>query len=88
MLSAQRGEAGARLAIAERDAPLIHIYDARSGSDQPISSVTVRRRPAALARRAWEAGIRAAGSHAPGLSLAATAHQRYCSCWVLKQACL
>ncbi len=58
--SAQRGEAGARLAIAERDAPVIHIYDARSGSDQPISSVTVRWRPAALA--ASSAGTACSGT--------------------------
>jgi len=77
--SAQRGEAGARLAIAERDAPVIHIYDARSGSDQPISSVTVRWPPAALAQRAREAGSRAAASHAPCLSPAAMPVSQCCS---------
>lgn len=41
-LAVQKGEAGARLAIAERDAPTIHIYDVRSGSEWPVSSVTVR----------------------------------------------
>ena len=39
--AAQKGEAGARLAIADRDQPIVHIYDARSGSDQPVASVKV-----------------------------------------------
>lgn len=38
----QKGEAGARLAIAERDLPTIHVYDVRSGSDERVASVKAR----------------------------------------------
>ncbi|KAK9833523.1 hypothetical protein WJX81_001231 [Elliptochloris bilobata] len=46
----KKGEAGARLAIAERDLPIIHIYDARSGSDQPTASVKVHGAPVKVMR--------------------------------------
>jgi len=42
---AQRGQAQAKLAISDADSPAVHIYDARSGSNDPVASVTVHRQP-------------------------------------------
>lgn len=38
---AQKGEAKARLAISDLNAPAIHIFDARSGTDSPEAVVEV-----------------------------------------------
>ena len=47
----QRGEAQARLAVADRDAAVVHIYDTRSGSDDPVaSSADVHRSPVVAMR--------------------------------------
>ncbi|XP_078447411.1 cyclophilin71 [Wolffia australiana] len=34
----RHGDAKPRLAVSERDSPLVHVYDARSGSNEPIIS--------------------------------------------------
>ncbi len=47
----QRGEAQARLAVADRDGAVVHIYDTRSGSDDPVaSSADVHRAPVVAMR--------------------------------------
>lgn len=37
----KKGEAQARLAVADADSAQVHIYDARSGSNDPIKSMKV-----------------------------------------------
>ena len=44
-LRVQRGEAQAKLAIADRDSPAVHLYDARSGSNEAVGSAAVHRAP-------------------------------------------
>ena len=39
----QRGEAAAKLAIADQDSPNIHIYDIRSGSEEPLEQIRPHR---------------------------------------------
>ena len=34
----KQGDVKAKLAISDRNSPFVHIYDARSGSNEPISS--------------------------------------------------
>ena len=47
----QRGEAQAKLAVADRDAAVVHVYDTRSGSDDPVaSSADVHRSPVVAMR--------------------------------------
>ena len=47
----QRGEAQAKLAVADRDAAVVHVYDTRSGSDDPVaSSADVHRSPVVALR--------------------------------------
>eukprot|EP00850_Spirogloea_muscicola_P012534 SM000081S22668 [mRNA] locus=s81:384504:389821:- [translate_table: standard] len=41
----KHGDAKAKLAIAEEASPRIHIYDAKSGSNDPIQSVEIHRNP-------------------------------------------
>ena len=41
----QKGQALAKLAIADQDTPSIHIYDARGGSSEPVSSIKPHRAP-------------------------------------------
>lgn len=46
----QRGEAQAKLAIADRDSPAVHLYDARSGSNEAVGSAAVHRAPVVAMR--------------------------------------
>ena len=39
----QRGEAAAKLAIADQDSPNIHIFDIRSGSEEPLEQIRPHR---------------------------------------------
>ena len=41
----QKGQAQARLAIADQDSPNIHIYDTRGGSNEPVASIQPHRAP-------------------------------------------
>ncbi len=41
----QKGQAQAKLAIADQDTPNIHIYDARGGSNEPMASLQPHRVP-------------------------------------------
>ena len=41
----QKGQAQAKLAIADQDTPDIHIYDARGGSNVPMASIQPHRVP-------------------------------------------
>lgn len=41
----QKNDAKAKLAIADKDSPSIHIYDARSDSNQPIKTVEIHTSP-------------------------------------------
>lgn len=41
----QKGQAQAKLAIADQDTPSIHIYDTRGGSSEPLDSVQLHRAP-------------------------------------------
>lgn len=41
----QKGQAQAKLAIADQDTPNIHIYDARGGSNEPMDSIQPHRVP-------------------------------------------
>lgn len=41
----QPGDAEAKLAIADRDSPTIHVFDIRSGSNDPVHSFAVHRAP-------------------------------------------
>jgi len=41
----QKGQAQAKLAIADQDTPNIHIYDARGGSNEPMASIQPHRVP-------------------------------------------
>ena len=41
----QKGQAQAKLALADQDTPSIHIYDARGGSSEPMDSVQPHRAP-------------------------------------------
>lgn len=43
--SMQKGQAQAKLAIADQDTPSIHIYDARGGSSDPLDSIQIHRAP-------------------------------------------
>jgi peptidylprolyl isomerase domain and WD repeat-containing protein 1 len=38
----KKGEAQVRLAIADKDSADVHIYDAKSGSNDPIETMKVR----------------------------------------------
>ena len=46
----QRGEAQAKLAIADRGSPAVHLYDARSGSNEAVGSASVHRAPVVAMR--------------------------------------
>ena len=35
----QRGEAAAKLAIADQESPNVHIFDIRSGSEEPLEQI-------------------------------------------------
>ena len=41
----QAGDAQARLAIADKDSPNIHVFDVRAGSNEPMETFTVHRAP-------------------------------------------
>ena len=41
----QKGQAQAKLAIADQDTPTIHIYDARGGNNEPLDSIQPHRAP-------------------------------------------
>ncbi|KAL0033286.1 hypothetical protein WJX77_001863 [Trebouxia sp. C0004] len=41
----KKGQAQAKLAIADQDTPNIHIYDARGGSNEPVASIQPHRVP-------------------------------------------
>ena len=41
----QKGQAQAKLAIADQDTPTVHIYDARGGSNEPLDSIQPNRSP-------------------------------------------
>lgn len=46
----QKGDSKTKLAVAERDSPLVHIYDVRSGSDEPIESFQLHTTPVVVMR--------------------------------------
>lgn len=46
----RRGQAKAKLAISDAESGAVHIYDARSGSNEAISSVSVHRQPVQVMR--------------------------------------
>lgn len=46
----QKGDSKSKLAVAERDSGRIHIYDVRSGSDEPLASFEVHRAPVVAMR--------------------------------------
>ena len=46
----QKGDSKSKLAVAERDTGKIHIYDVRSGSDEPLASFEVHRAPVVATR--------------------------------------
>lgn len=50
MCNAQRGQAKAKLAISDAESGTVHIYDARSGSNEAIASVSVHRQPVQVMR--------------------------------------
>ena len=41
----QKGQAQAKLAIADQDTPSVHIYDARGGSSEPLDTIQPHREP-------------------------------------------
>ena len=43
--AAQRGEAAAKLAVADQDSPAVHLYDVRSGSEEPLQQIEPHRAP-------------------------------------------
>ena len=43
--SMQKGQAQAKLAIADQDTPTVHIFDARGGSNEPLDSIQPHRAP-------------------------------------------
>lgn len=45
MLGVQKGQAQAKLAIADQDTASIHIYDARGGSSEPAATIQPHRAP-------------------------------------------
>ena len=45
MQALQKGQAQAKLAIADQDTPSVHIYDARGGSSEPLDSIQPHREP-------------------------------------------
>ena len=49
-MQAQKGDSKSKLAVAERDSGKIHIYDVRSGSDEPLASFEVHRAPVVAMR--------------------------------------
>ncbi|GBG87427.1 hypothetical protein CBR_g45485 [Chara braunii] len=46
----RQGEALAKLAVSDKESAQIHIYDARSGSNQPLRTVAIHRGPLLLMR--------------------------------------
>lgn len=46
----QKGDSNTTLAVAELDSPSVHVYDVRSGSDEPIDSFQVHRAPVVVMR--------------------------------------
>jgi peptidylprolyl isomerase domain and WD repeat-containing protein 1 len=46
----QKGDSRTKLAVAERDTPTIHIYDARSGSEEPLESFSLHAAPVVAMR--------------------------------------
>ena len=44
-MNLQKGQAQAKLAIADQDTPSIHVYDARGGSNEPVASIQPHRAP-------------------------------------------
>ena len=49
-MQAQKGDSKSKLAVAERDSGKIHIYDVRSGSDEPLARFEVHRAPVVAMR--------------------------------------
>ena len=49
-MQVQKGDSKSKLAVAERDSGRIHIYDVRSGSDEPMASFEVHRAPVVAMR--------------------------------------
>ncbi len=41
----QRGEAAAKLAIADQDSPAVHIFDIRSGSEESLQQIRPHQSP-------------------------------------------
>ncbi|KAK9907373.1 hypothetical protein WJX75_002432 [Coccomyxa subellipsoidea] len=46
----RRGDSNTKLAVAELDGPSVHVYDVRSGSDEPMDSFKVHRAPVTVMR--------------------------------------
>ena len=49
-MQAQKGDSKSKLAVAEKDSGKIHIYDVRSGSDEPLASFEAHRAPVVAMR--------------------------------------
>jgi hypothetical protein len=49
-MAPQKGEAQAKLAIADQDTPTVSVYDARSGSNEPLATVSVHQSPVTAMR--------------------------------------
>ena len=41
----QKGQAQAKLAIADQDTPNIYVFDARGGSNEPVATIQPHRAP-------------------------------------------
>ena len=46
----QRGDSNTKLAVSELDSPSLHVYDVRSGSDEPMESFQLHRAPVMVMR--------------------------------------
>lgn len=46
----QRGDSNTKLAVAELEGPSVHVYDVRSGSEEPMESFEVHRAPVVVMR--------------------------------------
>jgi peptidylprolyl isomerase domain and WD repeat-containing protein 1 len=46
----QRGQAQAKLAISDAESGTVHVYDARSGSNDPVGSFSGHRQPVQVMR--------------------------------------
>ena len=50
LLTLQRGQAQAKMAISDAESGAVHVYDARSGSDDSVGSFSGHRQPVQVMR--------------------------------------